>query len=243
MRAWIFAKRTFKEIVRDPITLIFGLGFPGVLILLLTAIQKNVPVNIFEIERLAPGMIIFGLSFMTLFSATVISKDRESTFLLRLYSTPMRATDFIFGYTLPILPIAVLQGAFCYAIGLLLGLDFRCGIFLGILFIIPISVFFISLGLLFGSVLNQKQVGGICGALFTNLTAWFSGIWFDLDLVGGVFKSVANALPFSHAVELEIAIYSGNYTDILVPLTVVLGYGIGALLLAVLFFLKQMKEN
>ena len=108
MRMLSYAKRTTKEILRDPLSLIFGLGFPVMLILILSAIQANIPVSIFEIESLAPGMTIFGLSFMTLFSAQLISKDRESTFLQRLYASPMTAMDFILGYTLPILPLAVM---------------------------------------------------------------------------------------------------------------------------------------
>ena len=84
MRILTFSKRCANEILRDPLNLAFGLGFPTVLLLLLSAIQANVPVPLFEIERLAPGIAVFGLSFMTLFSATLIAKDRESAFLERL---------------------------------------------------------------------------------------------------------------------------------------------------------------
>ena len=243
MRMVAFAKRTAKEILRDALTLAFGLGFPGVLILLLSAIQANIPVPMFEIKRLAPGMTVFGLSFMTLFSAGLIAKDRESAFLTRLYVTPMKATDFILGYTLPMIPIAVVQSAFCYGIGLVLGMKPTVNILYALLCIIPISLFFIGLGLLFGSLLNQKQVGGICGALLTNLTAWLSGIWFDLELVGGVFHRIAQALPFYHAVQLEQAVYAGNFGEILPHLLWVAGYGVVTMVLAVTFFLKQMKNG
>ncbi len=243
MRAITYAKRTAKEILRDPITLSMGLGFPVILILLLSAIQANIPVSIFEIESLAPGMTVFGLSFMTLFSATLIAKDRESAFLQRLYATPMRAIDFIIGYTLPILPIALAQSILCFILGIILGLEITVNILYAILFIIPISILFIGLGLLFGSILTQKQVGGICGTLLTNLSAWLSGIWFDLSLVGGAFEAVANLLPFSHAVELEKAVYMGNFDNILVHLLWVLGYGLLSLALAVILFVRQMKRG
>lgn len=243
MRMLTFAKRSLKEILRDPLTLVFGLGFPGILILLLSAIQANVPVSLFEIDRLAPGMTVFGLSFMTLFSATLIAKDRESAFLIRLYATPMKAADFIFGYTLPIVPIAVTQSAVCYGIGLLLGMKPTVNIFYGLLFVIPIALFFVGLGLLFGSILNQKQVGGLCGALLTNLTAWLSGIWFDLELVGGAFQKIANVLPFYHAVQLEQAVFAGSFSEILPHIGWVLGYGVTAIVLAVAVFLGQMKKG
>lgn len=243
MKLLTFTNRTVKEILRDPLTVIFGLGFPLVLILLLSAIQANVPVSLFEISSLTPGITVFGLSFMTLFSATLVAKDRESSLMQRLYTTPLKATDFILGYMLPIIPIAVTQCLICYVVAIILGLKVTVNIIYAILLIIPISVFFIALGLLFGSILNVKQVGGICGALLTNLTAWLSGVWFDLKLVGGVFEEIAGFLPFVHAVELERAVLSGNYSDIFSHLWWVLGYAFGALVLAIAFFLRQMKRQ
>ena len=146
MKMLTFSKRTLKEILRDPLTLLFGLGFPSVLILLLSAIQANVPVSLFEIDSLAPAMTVFGLSFITLFSATLIAKDRESALLMRLYATPMTAADFILGYTLPILPIALAQSAVCFLVGALLGLELTVNILYAVLFVLPISLFFIGEG-------------------------------------------------------------------------------------------------
>ena len=243
MKMLSFANRNTKEIIRDPLNLAFGLGFPLVLILLLSAIQANIPVPLFEIQHLTPGITVFGLSFMTLFSATIISKDRGSSLLQRLYTTPLTPTDFILGYTLPIIPISVCQSLICYIAAVILGLDITVNILYAIIFIIPISILFIALGLLFGSILNDKQVGGICGALLTNLSAWLSGVWFDLELVGGVFKKIAYALPFVHAVEMERAVLNGNFSDIFPHLWWVLGYALGALAVAVLLFLRQMKKQ
>ena len=243
MRMLTFAGRNTKEILRDPLNLAFGLGFPLVLIFLLSAIQANIPVKLFEIQHLAPGITVFGLSFMTLFSATIIAKDRGSSLLQRLYTTPLTPPDFILGYTLPIIPIAVAQCAVCYIAAIILGLEITAGILYAILFIIPVSVFYIALGLLCGSVFTDKQVGGICGALLTNLSAWLSGAWFDLDLVGGAFQKIAYALPFVHAVEMERAILAGNFTGIFPHLWWVLGYAAAALVLAVLLFLRQMKKQ
>lgn len=241
MRCLTFAKRTAKEILRDPLTVAFGLGFPVVLLLLLSAIQANIPVPMFEIQALAPGMTVFGLSFMTLFSATLVAKDRESALLQRLYATPMTGWDFILGYMLPMLPIAFMQGVCCFLVGALLGLKLTGNILLAAVFVLPISLFFIGMGLLLGSLLNQKQVGGICGALLTNLTAWFSGIWFDLELVGGTFRKIANLLPFVHGVELEQAVAGGDWAAALPHLPWVLGYGLVALTLAVAVFFKKMR--
>ena len=243
MRMLTFASRNAKEIIRDPLNLCFGLGFQLVLIFMLSAIQANIPVSLFEIESLAPGIAVFGLSFMTLFSATLISKDRASSLLQRLYTTPLSPLDFILGYTLPIIPFALAQSVICYIVAVILGLNISVNILFAVIFIIPVCVLYIALGLLFGSILTDKQVGGICGALLTNLSAWLSGIWFDLQLVGGAFKKIAYALPFVHAVELERAVVAGDFSNVFPHLWWVLGYAAIALVAAIILFLRQMKKQ
>lgn len=243
MRMIPFAKRCAKEILRDPLNLAFGLGFPLVLLMLLSAIQASIPVPLFEIDTLAPGITVFGLSFITLFSATLVAKDRESAFLQRLYTTPLTGPDFILGYMLPLLPIAIGQTAACYLFAIPLGLTVSTNIVYAILGIIPMAVFNIALGLLCGSVFGVKQVGGICGALLTNLSAWLSGVWFDLKLVGGFFEKIAYALPFVHAAELEKALFSGQFQLAMTHLLPVLLYSALITGAAVLCFLRQMKKQ
>ena len=243
MKSMTLANRCAKEILRDPINLIFGLGFPLVLLVLLSALQANIPVPLFEIDTLAPGITVFGLSFLTLFSATLVARDRESAFLQRLYTTPLKGRDFILGYLLPLVPIAMGQTALCFLFSLTLGLTVRMGILYAILGILPMAVFNISLGLLCGSVLGVKQVGGICGALLTNLSAWLSGVWFDLELVGGAFQKIAHALPFYHAAQLEKALFREDFAAAAAHLPPVLLYSALATALAVHCFLRQMKKQ
>ena len=243
MRMMTFAKRCAKEILRDPLNLGFGLGFPLVLLLLLSSLQSNIPVPLFEIDTLAPGITVFGLSFMTLFSATLIARDRETALLQRLYTTPLTGLDFILGYMLPLLPIALGQTAICYLFASFLGLTVSINIVYAIVGILPMAVFNIALGLLFGSILSIKQVGGICGALLTNLSAWLSGVWFDLKLVGGFFEKAAYALPFVHGAELEKALFRGDFQAASGHMLPVLLYSGLATAAAVLCFLRQMKKQ
>ena len=197
----------------------------------------------FEIDTLTPGITVFGLSFFTLFSATLVSKDRESALLQRLYTTPLTEFEFILGYMLPLLPLALSQTLICYLFAIPLGLSLKINVIYALIGIIPMAIFNISLGLLCGSVLNVKQVGGICGALLTNISAWLSGVWFDLSLVGGFFEKIAHALPFLHAVEMEKALFSGDFklaaTHIL-PLSL---YSASVSVGAVFCFLRQMKKQ
>ena len=241
MRMLTFASRNAKEILRDPINLAFGLGFPLVLLLLLSIIQANIPVALFELRQLTHGITVFGLSFLTLFAATLIAKDRGSAFLQRLYTTPLTAADFILGYTLPVLPMAVFQSVICYLAAALLGLELTVTMVYAIVCIIPVSLLYIAIGLLCGSVLNDKQVGGVCGALLTNLSAWLSGIWFDLELVGGAFQKIAYGLPFVHAVQLEQAVLAGDFAGVFPHLWWVLGYAAITMIAAIILFLRQMK--
>lgn len=238
-----FAKRCMREILRDPINLGFGLGFPLILLMLLSAIQANIPVSLFEIDSLTPGITVFGLSFMTLFSATLIAKDRESAFLQRLYATPLRSIDFILGYMLPLLPMAICQAIICYAFAIPFGLSVGVNILYAIIGIIPMAIFNISLGILCGSLLGVKQVGGICGALLTNLSAFLSGAWFDLKQVGGLFEGVAKLLPFYHAVEMEKALFNADFGQAGRHLLPVLFYCVIISVSAVLCFLRQMKKQ
>lgn len=243
MRMLTFGKRCAKEILRDPINLGFGLGFPLVLLFLLSSLQANIPVPLFAIDTLAPGIAVFGLSFMALFSSTLIARDRESALLQRLYTTPLTGLDFILGYMLPLLPIAIGQTVICYLFAIPLGLTVGINIVYAVIGSIPMAAFHIALGLLCGSLLGVKQVGGICGALLTNIAAWLSGVWFDLRLVGGAFEKIAHALPFVHGVEQGKALLHGDFGDAAVHTLPVLLYSAVITAAAVVCFLRQMKKQ
>lgn len=243
MRTLAFSNRCAKEILRDPLNLIFGIAFPVVLLLLLSILQSNIPVNLFEISRLAPAIAVFGLSFMTLFSATLIAKDKESAFAERLNATPLKSADFILGYMLPLIPVSVAQSAITFLTAAAFGLQLRLNVLYAILMTVPISILFVAAGLLCGSLLSVKQVGGVCGALFTNVCAWLSGIWFDISLLGDVFCKIANVLPFVHAVELERALISCNTKAVWNHLYPVLLWSVGLTVLAIFAFIGQKKRK
>jgi len=243
MKLLAFASRNSKEILRDKLNLAFGIGFPVILLLLLTAIQANIPADLFKLDQLTPGIAVFGLSFISLFSGMLIAKDRSSSFMLRLFISPLTSSHFIFGYTLPLLPMAVLQVVVCFSVAIFLGLALSLHVLLTILVLIPAAILFIAIGLLCGSLFTDKQVGGVCGALLTNVTAWLSGTWFDLDLVGGSFKKIAELLPFFHAVEAGRAAIVGEYSHIWPHLLWVIGYAAIIMGLALIVFTRKMSSD
>lgn len=241
MKLFVFSSRTLKEIIRDPLSLFFGLVFPIFLLILLTLMNQNIPGDIFDINELTPGIAVFGLSFMALFAGQIIAKDRASELLTRLFTTPMEARDFILGYTLPLLPMSLLQTVFCFITALFLGMEFKWTVIFAIISTLPIGIFFISTGLLLGSILSEKAVGGILGALMTNVTALFSDAWFSVELVGGIFEKIAYVLPFYHAVEMSRAAMDGQYSEMLPHIWWVIGYGLVISIGAVYVFRKKVK--
>lgn len=241
MKTMAFASRNCKELFRDPLNLAFMIGFPLVVLLLFSIIGANAPGSVFEIENMAPGTAVFGYSFIALFSGTLIANDRTTSFLTRLFTTPLKSSDFIAGYIIPLVPMAMLQSAVCFAGSLFLGLKASMHILLALVVLLPTAAFFIGIGLLAGTLLNSKQVGGICGALLTNLSAWLSGAWFDVRLVGGVFETIACLLPFAHAVDAAKAALSGDYASILPHLLWVIGYAVVVLAVAIVAFQKKMN--
>lgn len=244
MKLSVLSGRTLKEMIRDPINMVFGLGFPLAILLLLTAIQANIPVDLFALDSITPGIVVFGLSFISLFSAVLISKDRAGSFMLRLFTSPLKSADYIFAYALPLIPMAICQMIVCFAAAFCLG--YRgdiVNVLMCLAVELPAVLFFIGIGLLCGSIFNDKQVGGICGALLTNLTAWLSGTWFDLDMVGGTFKAVAEIFPFCHAVDAGRAALAGDFTGMLPDMLFVLAWAAVILIAAVVVFTRKMRAE
>lgn len=247
MRILLFARRNTKEILRDPINLLFALGFPLILLFLFSVINSAIPAeaknDMFIITKTAPGMATFGTVFFALFSGVLLAKDRTSSFLMRLFAAPMTSMDYIIGYTLPILAMAAIQSIITFSAAVLLGLHLSVYMPGAVLIMLPIAVLYVGVGLLCGSLLNEKAVSGICGALLTNIAGWFSGIWIPLDLIGGGFKKAAEVLPFYHGVEATKQALAGDFAGTIPHLAVVLGYVVVFYGLAIIIFRRKMRGD
>lgn len=247
MKTFLFANRNAKEVLRDPINFFFGLGFPLVLLALLSVINANIPPEadnpMFAINNLAPGLAMFGSVFMALFVGMILAKDRTSSFLIRLFTSPMTALDFLLGYTVPMLIMTVAQATITLLAACVFGLPFSVNILPAIFITAITSLLFIGIGLLAGSLLSDKAVGGICGALLTNVAGWLSGVFIPIDLIGGGFKTITSMLPFYHSVEAIKKVLNGNFNDILPHLAVVLGYTVVIFVLAVIAFRQKMSGD
>lgn len=251
MKAIVFAERNAKELLRDPISYIFCLGFPLVMLVIMTVLNESIPAEadmvIFRIDHLSSGIAVFGLTFVMLFTCLQIAKDRGSAFLLRLYASPMTASAFIAGYLLPILVIAVLQSAVTYlasvAIGAVTGYSFVIGrLLLAMAVLLPADFLFIGLGLLFGTVFNEKAAPGLCSVIIS-LSAILGSIWMDVKALGGVLKKICEALPFYHIVEAARNAVRGNAGQIAGHLLIVAAYAVVVFVLSVFVFAKKRQQD
>lgn len=243
MRSLVFAARNRREILRDPLSAVFGIGFPVVLILLMSLMNRSIqgmPVELFGIAQFAPGMAVFSLSFIALFLGMLIANDRNNAFLSRLFACPMRGWEYILGYALPMLPIALLQGAACFITAFFFGLPVSGRVLAAMAALIPSALLFIGFGLLMGSLLSSGQVGGI-GSILVNVATWLSGTWFGLDMIGGPFRTVCYALPFAHGVDALRAALGGDDGAVPVHLLWVTGYAVAVFALAAVVFRRKMK--
>ncbi|MGI5085139.1 ABC transporter permease [Treponema putidum] len=245
MRILLFAKRNTKEVLRDPINFFFGLGFPLILLVLLSIINNAIPPEagnpMFEIRNLAPGLAMFGSVFMALFAGMLLSKDRTSSFLMRLFTSPMTSVDFILGYTLPMLAMTIAQAAITLFAAGAFGLEITIHFLFAIIVTALTSLLFVGTGLLFGSLMSDKAVGGVCGALLTNVAGWLSGVFIPIDLIGGAFKAITNILPFYHSAEAIRSTLSSNLGDVLFHLTVVMIYTVVIFVLAIIVFQRRIN--
>lgn len=251
MRATIFAGRNTKELLRDPISYVFCLGFPLVMLVVMTIVNESIPAQanmvIFRIEYLSGGIAVFGLTFIMLFTCLQVAKDRGSAFLLRLYASPMTASDFIVGYTLPILVIAVAQSAVTFVasaiIGAVTGFAFSIGgILLAMLTLLPADILFIGIGLLFGTLFNEKAAPGLC-SIVISLSAMLGGVWMDVEGLSGGLKGFCEALPFYHAVAAARSAVLGTTGEMASHLLIVTAYMIVTFALSVAVFARKRQRD
>jgi ABC-2 type transport system permease protein len=243
MKALVFADRNLKELFRNPAILLCGAGIPSVLIAVFALMKQSIPGmgENFAVDRMAPSMAIFGLSFLAMFLGVLMTGDKKTSFLMRLYATPMTGADYLVGYSLPIFPLALLQTLLCFAFASLFGLSIGTNFWVVFLVLLPVTLLFLSIGLFMGAVLTtDSQVSGF-STIFINAAVFLGGAFLPLDLIGGAFKRICYLLPFVHANDAMRAAISGDYAGIAGHLLWVLGYAALVFAAAVLVFRKRMK--
>ena len=240
MRILTFANRNFKEIIRDPLSIIFSIILP--LFLLYIFKQFKIPNEVYNIENFTPGIIIFSLSFITMFTSSLVAKDRSTSLTTRLEVSPMKSIDYILGYSISVLPIVLIQNILFFITAILLGLNFSINITYTILVSIPISLLFISLGILIGTITTEKSSSGV-SSIVVQLVAFTSGMYFSTDMVGNTFSTICKILPFQSTLNITKSVLNNSYNNILTNTLIVVIYTIITILLEIFLFKKKMISD
>lgn len=244
-RIFTLTKRNLKEILRDPISLIFTIGLPLIMEILFYFIFHKLTSQ-FEMKYLAPGIVVFSQSFLTLFIGLLISLDRSSSFLTRLYVSKAKSHEFIISYALAVIPIVLVQSILFFLIGGIINQAiFKIEMIYAILLSIITSLLFLGLGILFGSLCNEKSIGGV-SSIIISMHSVLSGMWFPTEGLDSGFIKVMNILPFKNTTILVQNTLNGInniFNDFLKPLIIILTYTILIFLLAIVVFKKKMKTK
>ena len=241
MRIINFAKRNFKEIIRDPLSIIFSVLLP--LFLLFIFKQINIPNESYELHNFTPGIVVFGFSFITLFTAMLVSKDRTSSLLIRLGISPMKPIEYILGYMLSIIPLTLIQNVLFFILAIALGLSFSINIIWAILISIVVAILFIAIGIILGSLFSEKASSGI-SSIVVQLVCFTSGMYFPRELLGDVFSRICEYLPFESCVTIIKGVMNANLESITIRNIIVFSiYTILALIISILIFKEKMISD
>lgn len=251
MKIKAFALRNIKELVRDPLSYIFCIGFPLVMLLIMTVIGQNIPkeagLDIFNLSNQSAGTAVFGLAFVMLFAALLISKDRESALLCRLFASPMKSVDFILGYAFPLLVVAAAQLAINFVATIIIAAAMGesisvLNIFLSLLVHIPATVLFIGLGIIFGSVFSANAAPGLCSVIIS-IAPLLGGVWMDIDSMGGAFLTAAKIFPFYHAVKASRSVIAGSTNGVWQSILYVSFWAAAVFVISVFVFKAKMRSE
>ena len=244
-RILTLTKRNLQEIIRDPLSLVFTLVLPLFMEILFYLIFHNLTEQ-FQMKYLAPGIVVFSQAFLTLFTGLLLSVDKNTSFLTRLYVSKAKSYEFIFGYALSVIPITLVQSILFFLVGGIFDSSlFSLGMVLAILLSIVTSLFFIGMGILFGSICNEKSIGGVSSIVIVGQSV-LSGMWFPVEGLSSGMITFMKVLPFKNAtilIQNMIIGINDSFNDFLLPLIIVLIYTILAFIVAILVFKNKMKEK
>lgn len=242
MKSIYFAQRNLKELARDPLSLVLGVLLPVFFIFLFSTISKNAPIDVFQPVNIVPGITIFGFTFITMFLGLLIARDKSSSFLTRLFISPLKPRDFIIGYSIPLLPFSLIIGIVCLVIGIAVGVPTSMTLVYTLVSFIPYILFSVFIGIFLGVICNETQLMAI-GNIYIIASALLGGAWMDLNILGENIKKITEVLPFSHAIEASRIVLAGSQDNIWIHLLIVSIYAVLFFLLAVYFFNRKMKSD
>jgi ABC-2 type transport system permease protein len=239
-KVFILTKRNIKEIIRDPLSLVFCLGFPVVMLVLMQLViggLENAPAN-FQITAYSAGICVFGYTFSMLFAAMLIAADKNSEFVSRLYMAPIKKGAYLFSYFLAVLPIMTAQTIIFFALALCFGLPLSANILMAILYLVPSMVLYITLGLLLGTLCKTEKQAGPISSIIISLVGMLGGVFMPIAEMGTI-STIANLLPFSHSVQIGTEALAGNFSGFSPHILWILGFALVFWIITLMIFKKK----
>lgn len=233
-------RRNALEMLRDPLSLGIAVALPLALLFTLEALG-GAETPYLSATFLTPGIVLFGFVMVMFSAAMILARDRETSLLDRFLTAPLRSSDFVMGYSVPYVAIALVQAAVLFAFGALLGLEAAGSFAPVVVVMVLMAVFYVALGLIFGAVLTVAQTSGAYAAVL--ILTIFGGAWFDLEEIGGMFRTIGDRLPFKHALDATRAVLAdgAGFGDVGADLVWVAGYTAAATVLAVATFGRRTR--
>ena len=163
----------------------------------------------------------------------------------------MKGKDFTLGYILPMLLVSIIQSVLTFIAAIIIAgiVDYDIkitGLALAVITTLPSAMMFIAIGLIFGSILNEKSAPGICSVIISAGT-FLGGVFFDAEGVGGGIYKVCKCLPFIYCTRIARTSINLDFSDSFgrfwLPLIVTFSSALVMTVIGIAVFSRQMKAD
>lgn len=219
-------KRNLLEIVRDPLSAIFCIAFPVVMLVFMQVLISGfdyIPPN-FEVQNYATGICVFGFTFTAMFISISIAGDKNNSFIKRINISPTKYYVYLFSFVLSGFVIVIIQSIIFYLIALIFKLPFDVNLLLSFIYIIPSALFYLSLGVLLGLLCKNEKQSGPISSIIISITGMLGGVFMPVTTFTGGIATVINALPFTHTVLIASELYTIGASCFFNHILYILGY-------------------
>ena len=206
--------------------------------------QKETGIKDEYINYLIPGMSVYGLMILIPSVGAIMVRDRTKGFLSRLMTTPARPSDFIFGYTLPFMPVILISVAIYLGVGILMGLSIIGNFGLAYLVLFILGTCCMGIGMILGTLAKTEDQATGVPWIFIVPLAMISGAWFPVEQMPSVVKGVAEALPFMHAIDASRDVITKGMpiTGIIRHLYWLIGWTVAIFAIGIVLFRRSMAR-
>lgn len=204
----------------------------------------HIETEISYVDFMGPGIIVFGLLILIPTSARTMVRDKEKGFLARLLTTPTRPVEFISGYLLCLVVIAIAQIIIFMVGAWSLGMDIVGSMWLAFLVFFFTGLCSIGIGMVVASLTrSENQAEPLCW-LFAMPLAMLSGCWFSIELLPSYLRAVASAFPYAHTIAAAraVLIRGVGLEAINTDMLFLVGWAVVVFLIGVILFRRSMRS-